>query len=116
MTKPLTECLQAIQARGDKATKGPWSFPAKIGECYVCFGEIVDDEIKNAVTHSQNEMALAAPNLEFIAHSREDVPKLLKVIEKLREQRNREYGSFDWSEKDDAELAAILNEGVVDNG
>ncbi len=62
--------LKELDELERKATAGPWDFPAKFGDCYVCFGEIVNNEIKKAITHRQNEMVLAAPNLEFIAAAR----------------------------------------------
>lgn len=69
------EELQAIRERLAKTTPGPWSYlvPGSVGaHGYVLF------------YHVSNRDA------EFVCHAREDVPKLLREVERLRQLLKRQ--------------------------
>ncbi|WP_199770748.1 hypothetical protein [Brevibacillus laterosporus] len=69
------EEIEAICKRAEKATEGPWRVvPGKM----VCF-DIYDvyDKLDRSLIHREEDA-------EFIAHAREDIPKLLAEIERLR--------------------------------
>ena len=80
-TEPMTrEQLDAIQARLDDATSGPWG----------CYGDGAH-EVFDAGEYSdgdQGEVVAAVidkpSDAVFIAHAREDVPALLAEVERLR--------------------------------
>lgn len=73
--------LNAVSERADRATKGPWhveyfgdrGYPQRIGN---------DAAIIVADTHWGG--GGLAPDAEFIAHAREDVPALVAEIRRLR--------------------------------
>lgn len=108
--------LRGYLELAEKATPGPWDYPAKHGDCYVCFGEIVDSKIQKAVTHQQNEMVLAEPNLQFIAASRTMGPALAKaLIRAVQMLESASKWSEDENEFDDtlADIERILGGGEV---
>ncbi len=76
----LTSLLSEIEARLKNATPGPWDYPARTGNLYVCFGEVRDDVILQAVTHRQEVLALARPNMELIAHAPADLARLVEAV------------------------------------
>ena len=73
--------LAEIRARAEAATDGPWEWAART---------TVDGD-KWAVFHGESTSALAmnndgwAPDAEFIAASRTDLPALLAAVEAVRE-------------------------------
>lgn len=83
------EELNVIKERCEKATEGPWNYYHEDGvvttsdpdACYA-------PEIVEEVGHGYNG--------EFIAHAREDIPKLLAEVERLREWNGRllEYNRY----------------------
>ncbi len=123
MNAKLTEILASIEARANAATPGPWSTydnsfdagvvnglrPAKEGEysysgsgiCYdtmICGGE-------------PSEGHFEGPDADFVAASRTDIPKLLAVVKKLMEQRNKwaDYGGgLEMPKQIEAENAVLL--------
>lgn len=88
MTEPLD--LDAIKARADAATPGPWTTP---GSDSIGQWAIYDREwtVASAAAYSHNNVLSAEPgarapgyidsdaNAEFIAHAREDVPALVQL-------------------------------------
>ena len=64
--------LNAIKKRVEKATPCPWVFNGS---------EIVSEHIPNTGIAG----AITDEDCEFIAHAREDVPKLIAEVERLRE-------------------------------
>jgi hypothetical protein len=86
--EPLTEeQLAAVRARVDAATPGPWeSFVEGRdhhgGDNFIRIGGLVDGWPDMYVSHEANP----APqeDLDFIAHARQDIPRLLTEIERLR--------------------------------
>lgn len=82
--KRLTaEELSAIKERAEKATAGPWS--REFGET-VDGIEIVSDSIKGCLREvvSIDSGVVRYPDMHFIAHSRDDIPKLLAEVERLK--------------------------------
>ncbi|WP_301993973.1 ead/Ea22-like family protein [Brevibacillus laterosporus] len=71
------EEIEAIRERVEKATEGPWRVvPGKM----VCFDiyDVYDvyDKLDRSLIHREEDA-------KFIAHAREDIPKLLAEIERL---------------------------------
>ncbi|WP_197261646.1 ead/Ea22-like family protein [Brevibacillus laterosporus] len=79
------EEIEAIRERAEKATSGPWWTS---GGCEVT--SQVDDSHVCDTTLSKGDYVSDA---EFIAHAREDIPKLLAEIERLQTnwKRLKEY-------------------------
>lgn len=80
------EQLQAIRARCEAATPGPWH------EWHIdkAPSGIICDTRENGVAQTFNRIDEAYPNdganASFIAHAREDVPTLLAEVADLRRQ------------------------------
>ena len=75
MNKLSEKEIEAIRKRAEMATEGPWQKDGAID------------------IHSPNGTEVAAAwggyaDQEFIAHAREDIPKLLAEIERLRTEFN----------------------------
>ncbi|WP_205590205.1 hypothetical protein [Brevibacillus laterosporus] len=69
------EEIEAIRKRAEKATPGPWRKELSYGLNIASDESIVlDDEVG----------VIRYPDAEFIAHAREDIPKLLAEIERLQ--------------------------------
>lgn len=87
MAEPTTPLdLDAIRAREQAATKGPWT--AEDWDVAVCtsdgrqlvqLAEVLLGDWDTRENHPQ-----AAADAEFIAHTRQDVPALLAEVERLR--------------------------------
>ena len=87
----------AIRARCEAATPGPWtaiiggSDFANVyiyGSCYMPIADLRrDDDYK----YSDVDMDKAADDAEFIAHARQDIPELLDALEAETERANSEY-------------------------
>src|SRR5690625_2582875 len=93
--KRLTdEELTAIRERAKKATEAPWGVDVPIEVCSECKNEyeIVESSVFLAPIVAESKRGEDAA---FIAHAREDIPKLLAEIERLRELLNKafEYGT-----------------------
>lgn len=86
--------LEAIKARCEAATPGPWrglSSPIIYGLGIGIYREEIDGEEK---------VARALPNDDqiFIAHARTDVPALVAEVERLREQIDEYKELWVWPE------------------
>ena len=103
MKRLTNEELTQIKERAEKASKGPWDVDVPVDYCTNC---------KNGYEIVQSELFLAPivaelrirEDAEFIAHAREDVPKLVAEIEALRMENQRyrkaleeirNYGTFE---------------------
>lgn len=78
MTRLTKEELEAIRKRVDAATPGPW-FWLDDGRLYSdgankVIGEVIEGK-------DETWFDIFDTNAEFIAHAREDVPKLLSLVE-----------------------------------
>jgi hypothetical protein len=80
--------IAAIRARAEAATPGPWLcaddgwpvwFPIE-GEGYVPYWDEGKDESEN---NPYRPHSVSFPTLDFVAHTREDVPALCYRVEKL---------------------------------
>ncbi|QDX94342.1 hypothetical protein EEL30_19880 [Brevibacillus laterosporus] len=87
------EEMQEIRERAKKATKGSWKWQ----EYYDC--SLSNSEGNVIVTVVGDDMSyvkvLRNEDAEFIAHAREDIPKLLETIEKLEAYRDRYEAYYD---------------------
>ncbi len=89
--------LAEIAARADAATKAPWeSFVEGRdhfgGDNFIRTGGLDDGSPDMYVTHYfwvENPTPVPAPpaDLDFIAHARQDIPRLIAEIERLRATR-----------------------------
>jgi hypothetical protein len=74
--------LEAIKARCDAATDGPWKIRRR-------FDWVVLDPYGDSVISGDDGPSeafhLDLADAEFIAHAREDVPRLVGEVERLRE-------------------------------
>lgn len=78
MTKPD---LDAIRARVEAATYGPWAVIDDDGPSVVVSGAGLTHSIDFLLATDGKERGWA--DAEFVAHAREDVPALLAYIEQL---------------------------------
>jgi hypothetical protein len=84
------EELEAIQKRADAATPGPWSAftdPARRADQSL----IVAPPPEYGLIHVQTHKDFASLNHDatFIAHAREDIPKLLAEVRRLRDENEQ---------------------------
>lgn len=86
MTAP--DPLDAIQARADAATEGPWDATGIVDD----FGDWEYSEVRHDFTSPSGKIwpdqvlgtiDLEEADAEFIAHAREDVPKLVKALREV---------------------------------
>ncbi len=88
MNEELSEDeLDAIDRRAASASKGPWrSFiegrDHMSGDDFIRLGDEHDAELDMYV--SLDGVPAAAADLDFIAHARQDVPRLLAEVRRLR--------------------------------
>ncbi|MEH7521745.1 hypothetical protein V7149_00460 [Bacillus sp. JJ1503] len=75
MKRLTNEQLDAIRERVEKATSGPWFVKYGLDSAEVFVGD------KRWIVAEIPKVS----NAEFIAHAREDVPKLIAEIERLNE-------------------------------
>jgi hypothetical protein len=100
MTRPD---LDAIRARCDAATPGPWGFSRYeqrylLDEATDVVGEVAPGETGAAIT----VFAVASGALEdadFIARARTDVPALLAYIEELERRVTYTVGETEWAHR-----------------
>lgn len=82
------EELAEIAARADAAAVGPWH-SSKHDDFY---GIVRDGQRPRCIAVLSNlatEMSQLALDAEFIAHARDDVPKLVAEVQRLREECER---------------------------
>jgi hypothetical protein len=70
------EELAEIRERVDKAVQGPWRYEVENDEIWSKICCITSNEFDSGIN--------GLNNIEFIAHSRQDVPALLTEIERLQ--------------------------------
>jgi hypothetical protein len=84
--------LDAIRARADSASNGPWAAPQYDEDeraWFVLNGDVGQDEHAVACVAEAWSQRSAQANAEFIAHARADVPALLAEIELLHQVLRR---------------------------
>ena len=72
----MTPDIEAIKARADKATAGPWANDAP-----ACVAKLWPEGGKMTVATAPHETFFGIANAEFIAHARTDIPALIAAIE-----------------------------------
>ena len=83
------EELNAIKKRAEKATPGPW-IPSCLSSGYVVCDDREFEVIASVMEYNDDGTVYMVftdnheNNRQFIAHAREDIPKLLVEIERLR--------------------------------
>lgn len=77
-----TEMIAAIRERAERATPGPWQWEmlrrGVMGADTLVAMAVWGDEV------TEQYIAISDADAEFIAHAREDIPKLLAEIERLQ--------------------------------
>lgn len=82
-----------IQARTDAATKGPWMTITNYasGEVAEVFAPASSQTVFGAKSRSRRwEAPIRVADAEFIAHAREDIPKLLAELTRIEQALERE--------------------------
>lgn len=80
MTRLTTQEIEAIRKRAGKATEGPWLHAG--GK----FGEPLVTSYRDGINIT--EEVIYDFDAEFIANAREDIPKLLAEVERLKLESN----------------------------
>jgi hypothetical protein len=91
--KTISEILGEIKARADSATPGPWT----LEEGYYDF-RVAETLRHNIYGPEKVDWDHEVENGPFIAHAREDVPRLVEALEKANERLEfiaRGYTMFD---------------------
>ncbi len=84
--------LEAIKARAEKATPGPWYYDEEGCRAYIWqSGSLLDSVCHLQVSNRPGWRKDAA----FIAHARTDLPALVEEVERLREAL-RNIAVVDW--------------------
>lgn len=101
------EELDAIEARANAATAGPWGWQDFGGGCYLTgqYGprpiilSVIDEGSKHVIANLEPDHLLAPlvpehPDSVFIENARDDVPALVAEIRRLREEDGRARGGI----------------------
>lgn len=91
MTVLTKEELESIRKRAEAATPGPW-FWLDDGRLYSDGADKVIGEVIEGKDETWFDLFDA--NAEFIAHAREDIPKLLAEIERLQQEKDEWYEKY----------------------
>lgn len=100
MTPPLERWLAEVEKRSEAATKGPWSveYDAETwdGDFYAqsWVETKVDTWCPVQSNSTADQMLDQRETAEFIAHSRTDLPTLVKLLRKAIEQRDEQIKHF----------------------
>ena len=87
--EPISDVeLCAMQQRADAASKGPWrSFiEDRDHTCGDEFIQVSDDEREDDMYVSRGTKPAADADLDFIAAARQDVPRLIAEVKRLRDE------------------------------
>jgi hypothetical protein len=102
VTAPLD--LDAIEARAEAATEGPWQYDGMPLREDAEYGHIVTgggtpgSMREHQICWVGETLNLRAPeDAEFIAHARVDVPALLAEVERLRAAVRQAFDAVDWN-------------------
>src|SRR5690625_297831 len=94
MTKRLSKAdLTAIRERAEKATQGRWYYEVD--------GDLYSDKTRDRVMYpymsseSIPYIKISESDATFIAYARQDIPKLLAEIERLRETLDKTLTAID---------------------
>ena len=108
--------LDEIKARAERATPGPWyTYPCGMLAEFVMSNIPGDEPGTNQAVCSMHD-ELSPQNAEFIAHAREDVPRLVAALYRAMAQRDKALSQIDLDDCMDLhqlagneEIEAILN-------
>lgn len=111
MERLTAEQTEAIRKRTEAATEGPWNWRGW-GNTLIGRGSRIGYVVKAVKVEIDAEIDVNSKDADFIANAREDVPKLLAEVERLREglESIAEYTQFDSSEQS-AEVAEYYLSG-----
>jgi hypothetical protein len=110
MDEPLNaDELAAVQARADAATPGPWNSLFRSKGISI---ESIDGSRQVALVEPTFGAGNMDTNAVFIAHAREDVPRLLATIAAMREIVRAVAGLTLWSDLPVMDARALL--GMVE--
>lgn len=82
------EELAEIAARADAATAGPWR-PSKRDDFYGVVRDMGRPRCVAVLSNPMTEMYQLALDAEFIANARDDVPKLVAEVRRLRDENEQ---------------------------
>lgn len=87
--------LDAIEARANAATPGPWNY-GFLGDTrrpmvFYQFGQRALESLAGDVIICKGKHAGGDSNMDFIAHAREDIPALIAEVRRLMDERPRAY-------------------------
>jgi hypothetical protein len=91
--EPITDAeLHAMQQRVDAASKGPWQSFIEgrdhfSGDDFIRVGDFHDDEPDMYVY--RDRAPASDVDLDFIAAARQDIPRLIAEVKRLRDELNR---------------------------
>lgn len=75
----LKKYLKAVEERAAKATTGPWRY----NDCYRIIERGDEERIVTCDGGYFTGASKKEDDAEFIAHSRTDIPRLIKIIDKV---------------------------------
>lgn len=89
----MNKRIKEIRARCDSATPGPWEeekyYHGEPYEQYIKSAAVIANKGESAYTITRNDWSNPVEaDLDFIAHAREDIPYLLREIDRLRQWIN----------------------------
>jgi hypothetical protein len=83
---PLTDAeLQAIKARCDAATSGPWEAVVE-GRDQSSGSSFIETPLGSTRGYDIEMSGATEADYDFIAHARQDIPRLLQEIDRLRRE------------------------------
>jgi hypothetical protein len=78
--------IREIEERAEKATPGPWKLSRGAqADAYAIEGEAW------TIAHVKFVRTETEANAELLAHSRQDIPKLIAALRETQAQRDRSY-------------------------
>ncbi|MBP1819362.1 hypothetical protein [Mycobacterium sp. OAE908] len=88
---PISDAeLDAMQQRADATSKGPWKswIEGRDMTCGSTFIQIGDDDDRDEDMYvSRDDRPISDADLDFIAAARQDVPRLVAEVRRLRNSR-----------------------------
>lgn len=85
-----TEELEQMKERAEKATAGPWYYEID-GDLWAD-GQVVLSPL--LTEHGVNVLNIRKTDAQFIAHAREDVPRLVAEVERLQSDNEQYYAKI----------------------
>lgn len=92
--KSLDELLKEIETRAERAPSGPYYAIRRNYDTWVCRETTQSTDSEQFFTTVCDIKTDNFPIADFFAHARQDVPRLLELVKKLREQRDESIRVF----------------------